>query len=124
MNLITETVRSHPRPGSNSNGNIVTSVTLASDPISADDLAMPQTRRNGDPGVVSYAQGVRRLTPIECERLQGFPDQWTAHGPDSRRYSALGDAVTVPVAEWIGRRLAQASQGGHYVGTSGFGDAA
>ncbi len=52
--------------------------------------------------------GVRRLTPTECERLQGFPDDWTQLGgtPDSRRYSALGDAVTVNVAEWIGGRLA------------------
>lgn len=51
---------------------------------------------------------VRRLTPVECERLQGFPDGWTDLGntPDSRRYAALGDAVTVPVAAWIGRRLA------------------
>lgn len=51
--------------------------------------------------------GVRRLTPTECERLQGFPDGWTQLGntPDSRRYSALGDAVTVNVAEWIGGRL-------------------
>jgi site-specific DNA-cytosine methylase len=53
--------------------------------------------------------GVRRLTPTECERLQGFPDAWTVvpgvRCPDSRRYAAMGDAVTVPVAEWIGRRL-------------------
>jgi DNA (cytosine-5)-methyltransferase 1 len=48
---------------------------------------------------------VRRLTPTECERLQGLPDGWTDHGADSRRYAALGDAVTAPVAEWIGRRL-------------------
>jgi DNA (cytosine-5)-methyltransferase 1 len=53
---------------------------------------------------------VRRLTPVECERLQGFPDNWTRlddSTPDSRRYAALGDAVTVNVAEWIGRRLMQ-----------------
>jgi DNA (cytosine-5)-methyltransferase 1 len=53
--------------------------------------------------------GVRRLTPRECERLQGLPDDWTMlddKTPDSRRYSALGDAVTANVAEWIGRRLA------------------
>ncbi len=57
------------------------------------------------------AVGVRRLTPTECERLQGFPDGWTQLGntPDSRRYSALGDAVTVNVAEWIGRRLGGAA---------------
>ncbi len=54
------------------------------------------------------AVGVRRLTPTECERLQGLPDGWTRLDdltPDSRRYSALGDAVTATVAEWIGRRL-------------------
>jgi DNA (cytosine-5)-methyltransferase 1 len=53
--------------------------------------------------------GVRRLTPTECERLQALPDDWTAHGPDSRRYAALGDAVTSSVAEWIGRRLLKAT---------------
>ena len=53
--------------------------------------------------------GVRRLTPTECERLQALPDGWTAHGPDSRRYAALGDAVTVSVAEWIGRRIVEAT---------------
>jgi DNA (cytosine-5)-methyltransferase 1 len=53
------------------------------------------------------AEGVRRLTPRECERLQGFPADWTQLGdtPDSRRYSALGDAVTTTVAEWIGHQL-------------------
>jgi len=50
---------------------------------------------------------VRRLTPTECERLQGWPDGWTDLGntPDSRRYAACGDGVTAHVAEWIGRRL-------------------
>lgn len=59
---------------------------------------------------VSSAIGVRRLTPTECERLQALPDGWTDHGPDSRRYSALGDAVTASVGEWIGRRLMTASR--------------
>ena len=58
---------------------------------------------------VMIGTGVRRLTPVECERLQGFPDGWTDLGPDSRRYAALGDAVTVPVAEWIGRRIMEAA---------------
>ena len=53
--------------------------------------------------------GVRRLTPTECERLQGFPDGWTAidgeNTPDSPRYKAIGNAVCVNVAEWIGRRI-------------------
>lgn len=48
---------------------------------------------------------VRRLTPTECERLQGFPDGWTDGQPDSARYRQLGNAVCVPVAEWIGRGL-------------------
>ena len=49
----------------------------------------------------------RRLTPTECERLQGFPDGWTGIDgmADSPRYSMMGNAVTVNVAEWIARRL-------------------
>lgn len=54
---------------------------------------------------VHINQGVRRLTPMECERLQGFPDGWTAGQADSTRYKQLGNAVAVPVAEWIGRRI-------------------
>lgn len=49
--------------------------------------------------------GVRRLTPTECERLQGFPDGWTAGQSDSARYRQLGNAVAVPVVEWIARRI-------------------
>lgn len=49
--------------------------------------------------------GVRRLTPTECERLQGFPDGWTDGQPDGHRYKQLGNAVSVNVAEWIGKRI-------------------
>jgi DNA (cytosine-5)-methyltransferase 1 len=48
---------------------------------------------------------VRRLTPKECERLQGFPDDWTASQADSYRYKMMGNAVTVPVVEWIVNRM-------------------
>lgn len=52
---------------------------------------------------------VRRLTPVECERLMSWPDDWTAPAglkcPDSRRYAACGDGVVSNVAEWIGRRI-------------------
>ena len=48
---------------------------------------------------------VRRLTPIECERLQGFPDQWTLGLSDGRRLTCLGNAVTVPVVTAIVQRL-------------------
>jgi site-specific DNA-cytosine methylase len=44
---------------------------------------------------------VRRLTPLECERLQGFPDGWTEDQSDTHRYKQMGNAVAVPVVEWI-----------------------
>lgn len=49
--------------------------------------------------------GVRRLTPIECERLQGFPDSWTASVSDTQRYKTLGNAVTVNVIRAIAEKL-------------------
>lgn len=48
---------------------------------------------------------VRRLTPMECERLQGFPDGWTETQSDSQRYRQMGNAVTVNVIQSIGRCL-------------------
>lgn len=50
---------------------------------------------------------VRRLTPTECERLQGFPDGWTEGQADSHRYKQMGNAVAVPVVEWIFSRLVE-----------------
>ena len=52
-----------------------------------------------------YEGGVRRLTPEECARLQGFPDNWNDWLPDTVRYRQFGNAVCVPVAEWIGKRI-------------------
>jgi DNA (cytosine-5)-methyltransferase 1 len=46
---------------------------------------------------------IRRLTPIEFERLQGFPDNWTA-GSDTQRYKQCGNAVTVPVVRYVAKR--------------------
>lgn len=57
---------------------------------------------------------VRKLTPVECERLQGFPDNWTRipyrgkaekDCPDSPRYKAIGNSWAVPVVRWIGKRM-------------------
>ena len=66
---------------------------------------------------VSTQNVVRRLTPTECERLQGFPDRWTdvpyrgkEHAPDSPRYKALGNSMAVPVMAWIGRRIQQTEE--------------
>lgn len=54
---------------------------------------------------------VRRLTPVECERLQGFPDDWTLvpyrgkPASDGPRYAAIGNSMAVPVMRWVGRRI-------------------
>jgi len=48
---------------------------------------------------------IRRLTPMECERLQGFPDNWTDGQADSNRYKQMGNAVAVPVVQWIVDRM-------------------
>ena len=50
-------------------------------------------------------QNIRQLTPLECERLQGFSDEWTKGISDPQRYKCLGNAVTVPVIEFIADRL-------------------
>jgi DNA (cytosine-5)-methyltransferase 1 len=61
---------------------------------------------------IVQAMAVRRLTPVECERLQGFPDNYSnipwrkaAESPDGPRYKALGNSWAVPVVRWIGKRI-------------------
>ena len=58
----------------------------------------------------AYAHLIRRLTPLECERLQGFPDGWTdiPGASDSARYKALGNSVAIPCVEFIMSRIAAA----------------
>jgi len=58
----------------------------------------------------AYAYLIRRLTPLECERLQGFPDGWTEipGASDSARYKALGNSVAIPCVEFIMGRIAAA----------------
>lgn len=67
------------------------------------------------PSVCQGDMTVRRLTPLECERLQGFPDDWTKipyrgkpadECPDGPRYKAIGNSMAVPVMRWIGERIA------------------
>lgn len=103
--VIADTLTSGSHPGSNMPGrrreddtNLVANTLKGQRGRGGGGIGPEETRH-------AHARGVRRLTPVECERLQGFPDGWTDLGPDSRRYAALGDAVTVPVAEWIGRRI-------------------
>jgi DNA (cytosine-5)-methyltransferase 1 len=65
---------------------------------------------------VQQAMAVRRLTPHECERLQGFPGDYTLvtyrnkPAADGPRYKALGNSMAVPVMRWIGERIAMVSQ--------------
>lgn len=69
---------------------------------------------SGHPEHVAGVGWVRRLTPVECERLQGFPDGWTDVGgaADGPRYKALGNSVAVPCVEWIAHRLKEAERRG------------
>lgn len=50
---------------------------------------------------------VRRLTPLECERLQGLPDNWTEGGSDSKRYKAIGNGMAQPCADFVIEKLAE-----------------
>lgn len=90
-------------------------------PIVADvspTLRAGNQRNNSNPAteadMLVGSSGVRRLTPRECERLQGFPDDYTLipwrgrpaeECPDGPRYKAIGNSKAVPVVRWIGRRL-------------------
>jgi len=71
-------------------------------------------KEDGDPSFTLTVQdthgiyngiSIRRLTPLECERLQGFPDGWTDGLSDTQRYKCLGNAVTVPVVEFIAKNF-------------------
>ena len=90
------------------------------DPISSDDgttHAMGCGSSGGQASIaVAHHMAVRRLTAVECERLQGFPDGYTAipwrnkaaaDCPDGPRYKALGNSWAVPVVRWIGERIAE-----------------
>jgi DNA (cytosine-5)-methyltransferase 1 len=60
------------------------------------------------PHAVFHNMAIRRLTPVECERLQGFPDNYTRikeKCPDGPRYKAMGNSMAVPVMRWIGKRI-------------------
>ena len=76
------------------------------------DTFDPNPSKNQGGMAVMQAMAVRRLTPVECERLQGFPDGYTnipwrkaAESPDGPRYKALGNSWAVPVVAWIGQRI-------------------
>ena len=82
--------------------NDVVSTQSARQYKDATDLICQQTE--------AYAYLIRRLTPLECERLQGYPDGWTdiPGASDSARYKALGNSVAIPCVEFIMSRIAAA----------------
>ena len=83
-------------------------------------LGTPGSSVNASGPTVMQSTAVRRLTPTECERLQGFPDGYTAipwkkksadQCPDGPRYKALGNSMAVPVMKWIGERIDKVEKG-------------
>jgi DNA (cytosine-5)-methyltransferase 1 len=73
-------------------------------------LSAADSGSNRTPALM-HGMAVRRLTPVECERLQGFPDNYTNikdKCPDGPRYKALGNSWAVPVVRWIGERIDRA----------------
>lgn len=87
------------------------------DPDTNSELAHTLGRNHGQENAISSGMLVRRLTPVECERLQGFPDNHTliswrgkvaTECPDGPRYRAIGNSMAVPVMRWIGERIAAA----------------
>ena len=75
-------------------------------------MGTPGSSVNASGPTVMQSMAVRRLTPRECERLQGFPDDYTLvtyrgkPAADGPRYRALGNSMAVPVMAWIGQRIA------------------
>jgi DNA (cytosine-5)-methyltransferase 1 len=92
----------------------------AQDPISSVDVchALSGGSEHGKASAaVHVAMQVRRLTPVECERLQGFPDGYTNipwrkkdEAPDGPRYKAIGNSMAVPCMKWIGERIAKVTK--------------
>jgi len=72
------------------------------------DTTYPCPSKNQGGIGIMQSMAVRRLTPVECERLQGFPDNYTnikENCPDGPRYKAMGNSMAVPVMRWIGERI-------------------
>lgn len=92
----------------------VMSVHGSQDPDALHDMAHTLGCNQGQENAVFNGLAVRRLMPVECERLQGFPDGFTAipwkgkaasDTPDAPRYKALGNSMAVPVMGWLGERI-------------------
>lgn len=73
--------------------------------VTSDYARELQPTLSAKPRDMVAASVVRRLTPLECERLQGLPDDWTAGISDTQRYKAIGNGMAQPIADWILRRI-------------------
>jgi DNA (cytosine-5)-methyltransferase 1 len=111
---LSPTLRAGGHSKSHANAGVMPAVALNTrqDPIHDNDCAQPLGAKDNGNGVL-VTSAVRRLTPVECERLQGFPDGYTdipwrgkPTSPDGPRYKALGNSWAVPKFAWLGRRIA------------------
>jgi DNA (cytosine-5)-methyltransferase 1 len=100
-----------PTLRSNGNGAAVAYNQASASEYQDSQVSMSMTAAQAKQAVTlvnSADMRVRRLTPMECERLQGFPDDWTAGIADTHRYKQMGNAVTVNVAAYVGKLIGEA----------------
>lgn len=102
--------------GFNENGICYTLTSTDQHAICWDGDTTLRTSQGNEGVGIAHKGVVRKLTPLECERLQGFPDNWTKipyrnkpldQCPDSPRYKAIGNSMAVPVMRWIGLRIVE-----------------
>lgn len=116
----TLTARADSSPCADRGQNVVCMASGQANAGTMEECCPTLTRRNcEDSPITANGYAVRRLTPMECERLQGFPDGWTRvpyrgksaeECPDTPRYKALGNSMAVPVMRWIGERIAMVEE--------------
>lgn len=113
MHDLSPTLRAGGHSGSHANAGVMPAVAFSGQmSVPSWSFDQAETLQAKNPRAAAQGSAVRRLTPRECERLQGFPDDYTlvpyrkgmmADGP---RYKALGNSMAVPVMRWIGERIA------------------
>ena len=116
---IAPTLRAMGHAASHANGGGQVAVAQCADTLTARWARSNGAKAGNSVGMINaitYPNAVRRLTPTECERLQGFPDHYTAiiyrgkSAADGPRYKALGNSMAVPVVRWIGERIEAAAK--------------
>ena len=104
-NLVVEMYENHPADA-RINGPIKVAPTLST-----------RITSGGSPPLVcqadsDYQRIARRITPLEAERLQGLPDNWTAYGSDTARYKAIGNGMAQPCADYVMQQVVKALERG------------